>query len=423
MRTVFKACLTGAGAFGAVWCATGWAPAAAAETEVIGKVSQPIVVGDPVSVNRQRRMGLVTVGGGCSGTLINRYWVLTADHCVASNPQVFGSADAPFANKQITATWTARTATPTRYVRYWNSTGLDVALIFLGAGDLGHVDRKLIFHGEPDDSLILTKFGQGICSYATAGPPAQAAQTNCGYRTAVFTPSSANTTSIVLPVNDAGQVGNGGDSGGPDYVTDGEGNLLSIASVQSTCNWTGMAPGRTFATDGWNWVTGISSCQSASLFTIRDDIHRVMSEVPPPYVATAKDKFGDRIVARPEGVVSKKSPGAYKDVMIGGASGGSGMMVAEAGAVAPVATCKPGYVWRVARPEDLVCVTPEARDRTAQENATAASRVDPAGAWGPNTCISGFVWREAFDGDVVCVEPAVRDLVRAENAAGPSLRQ
>ena len=68
--------------------------------------------------------------------------------------------------------------------------------------------------------------------------------------------------------------------------------------------------------------------------------------------------------------------------------------------------CKPGFVWRVARPQDLVCVTSAARSRTARENAEAASHVNPAGASGPNTCVSGFVWRAAFEGDRVCVTEA-----------------
>ena len=37
--------------------------------------------------------------------------------------------------------------------------------------------------------------------------------------------------------------------------------------------------------------------------------------------------------------------------------------------------CLPGFVWLVARLTDLVCVTPEIRDRVAQDNATASSRV------------------------------------------------
>src|SRR5689334_23849970 len=40
--------------------------------------------------------------------------------------------------------------------------------------------------------------------------------------------------------------------------------------------------------------------------------------------------------------------------------------------------CLPGYVWRVSRPDDLVCVTPDVRDQAADDNAHAAERKDPA---------------------------------------------
>lgn len=93
---------------------------------------------------------------------------------------------------------------------------------------------------------------------------------------------------------------------------------------------------------------------------------------------------------------------------------------ASAATASSPARCKPGFVWREARPEDYVCVPPASRTRTAQENAQAASRRDPNGAYGPNTCINGYVWREAFDGDVVCVTPEVRATVREENRQSSS---
>ena len=54
------------------------------------------------------------------------------------------------------------------------------------------------------------------------------------------------------------------------------------------------------------------------------------------------------------------------------------------------------------------------------DNAAAASRVDPNGAFGAATCVSGFVWREAFPGDVVCVEPWVRGQVANDNRIAPT---
>lgn len=78
--------------------------------------------------------------------------------------------------------------------------------------------------------------------------------------------------------------------------------------------------------------------------------------------------------------------------------------------------CLPGYVWRVAKPGDLVCVTPEVRAQAADDNAHAAERVDPSGAYGPNSCQQGYVWRDAWNGDAVCVTPDVRDQAHDDNA-------
>lgn len=74
----------------------------------------------------------------------------------------------------------------------------------------------------------------------------------------------------------------------------------------------------------------------------------------------------------------------------------------------PDPTCVSGLVWRGAYDGDAVCVRPADRDRTAQENALAASRRDPNGAYGPLSCKQGFVWREAYRSDTVCVSPDTR---------------
>lgn len=71
-------------------------------------------------------------------------------------------------------------------------------------------------------------------------------------------------------------------------------------------------------------------------------------------------------------------------------------------------TCVQGLVWREARAGDAVCVRPDDRTRTGQENATAADRRDPNGPYGPQSCKQGSVWRQAFDGDTVCVTPDTR---------------
>lgn len=84
--------------------------------------------------------------------------------------------------------------------------------------------------------------------------------------------------------------------------------------------------------------------------------------------------------------------------------------------------CAQGFVWREASKNDFVCVTPEVRTRSADENRKAATRWDPSGAYGPKSCIAGFVWREAFGNDQVCVTPEIRAQVRRENELSQSRR-
>ena len=83
--------------------------------------------------------------------------------------------------------------------------------------------------------------------------------------------------------------------------------------------------------------------------------------------------------------------------------------------------CLQGYVWREARPGDLVCVTPATRTQTRIDNDSAQQRWTD-GPYGPQTCIQGYVWREAYSGDKVCVTPSVRSQAWADNAAAASRR-
>lgn len=84
-------------------------------------------------------------------------------------------------------------------------------------------------------------------------------------------------------------------------------------------------------------------------------------------------------------------------------------------------TCKQGYVWREATPEDHVCVVPETRAQARRDNAQARYRVSRVSqASGPGTCRTGYVWREATADDLVCVTPAIRAQARADNAAAGS---
>jgi len=87
-------------------------------------------------------------------------------------------------------------------------------------------------------------------------------------------------------------------------------------------------------------------------------------------------------------------------------------------------TCKNGFVFREAYPDDHVCVTPGVRQRVAQDNATARDRVQPGGgAFGPDTCKTGWVWREARAQDHVCVSTQQRTQAANDNRLAYSRQQ
>jgi hypothetical protein len=252
-------------------------------------VQQPITNATPLSVQTQRDLGLVSVGGGCSGTLINQYWVLTADHCVNNiarvpAPGLACAADAAFANVTITATWSTERVVPTRLVRNWCGGGLDIALIYLGAGDFGPANIQLLSLNELETGNTVVKYGQGLSSLATAGPPPRQAAPAGVYRSAVFTVSAPAALTYTLATNTTNQIGHGGDSGGPDFLLAPNGVSLGIAGVQSTCFATGVVAPNPFRLPSgainWPWVTGISSCNSAPVVDARFDILQIAAEKP-----------------------------------------------------------------------------------------------------------------------------------------------
>jgi hypothetical protein len=82
-------------------------------------------------------------------------------------------------------------------------------------------------------------------------------------------------------------------------------------------------------------------------------------------------------------------------------------------------TCKQGYVWRQANPQDHVCVYEVSRQQAANDNASAPQYTQKTSQM-PAPCIMGYVWREANAQDHVCVPPAVRAQTLQENQQAPS---
>ena len=87
----------------------------------------------------------------------------------------------------------------------------------------------------------------------------------------------------------------------------------------------------------------------------------------------------------------------------------------------PSNPCADPYVPRVSRPGDLTCVRAlsAAEARADNDPVLQKLRKDPTGPYGPETCVPGYVWRVAYSDDLICVSDATRTRTYWENQGYP----
>jgi hypothetical protein len=249
----------------------------------------------------------------------------------------------------------------------------------------------------------------------TTPSPSAAAPTTTGSTPAPATATvPAPTNTVVIPPTACTPIVTSNDSVN---IRSGPGTVYGMVGA--------LPPGSTASVGGKNadgswwyinysgtagWVSGsvvTASCIPPTIAIV------AAPPTPLPPSGTCKDGYVQRLIRSSDKVCVPPASKAQADADNAAADSRTSVTVYGAGA------CKEGFVWREAYSGDKVCVTPATRSQAASDNAAAASRWE-VGAYGPHTCIAGFVWREATSGDDVCVTGDVRTQTSADNAAAGS---
>jgi len=263
--------------------------------------------------------------------------------------------------------------------------------------------------GQPDAANVATALAGTLTAAAPASSTAPTAAT-VGAATLApsAVPASPTACTPTVVANTAANI-----RSGPGTVYDAIDSLpqAGSAGVAGKNNegtwWYILIPGGT--NHGWIAASVVTpNCIPASVAII------AAPPTPLPPSGTCRDGYVYRLARSSDKVCVP--PASKAQAQADNAAANSRKLVTAYGSDA----CQVGFVWREAFSGDHVCVTAAVRSQAAADNAAAASRVDPGGAYGPDSCVSGFVWREASPTDHVCVTVDVRTQAAADNAAASS---